>query len=412
MRILMVQKFYFYRGGDSTYMLNLSRLLEDKGQEVIPFSMQHPDNISTPYARYFISEIDFPDLLREKSASAACTVLRRSIHNREAAGKIASLADETRPDIAHFHNIHEHLTTSIVAPLRKRGIPIVWTMHDYRQLCPNSSFLTGGEICERCMGGHFCNVLLHRCKKGSIAASFIAMLSAYYERMKGIRNMIERFIAPSEFLRNKLIEGGFSQEKIVTLPNFIDLDKYNPDGESDYYLYFGRLLPEKGVDILIRAVAMVGEGKLKIAGSGPERPALEELAGSLEDGEVEFLGHLSGDKLRETVSRAQFTVLPSRWYENLPFSIMESFAAGVPVVAARTGGIPEMVDDGVNGYLFTMENVESCADSLKKMLKDGEERKKMGRRAREKAEKLYHREFHYRRIMNIYREAVNLNASK
>jgi glycosyltransferase involved in cell wall biosynthesis len=405
LRILMVQKFYFYRGGDSTYMLNLSRLLEDRGHEVIPFSMQHPDNLPSPYSNYFVSEIDFPSLLGKRSPAAAWNVLQRSINNREASGKIARLIDEVKPDIAHFHNIHDHLTTSIVRPLQKKGIPIVWTLHDYRLVCPNSSFISGGEICERCIPGRFYNVFLHRCKKGSFSASFIAMLSSYYEHWKDVRSKVERYIAPSDFVRSKLIEGGFAPNKIVTIPNFIDLDLYHRADEEDYYVYFGRLLQEKGIDILIRATERVEGGKLKIAGSGPAGPELKELASSLESGKIEFLGHLAGDQLRDLVSRAQFAVLPARWYENLPFSIMEAFAAGVPVVASDIGGIPEMVDDGVDGYLFSVGDVESCANSLRRMLRDRGQREKMGDRARDKAERFYNRELHYRRIMDIYREA-------
>ena len=406
MKILMVQTFYYYRGGDSTYMLNLSKLLEERGHEVIPFAMQHPQNLPSPYARYFAPEIDFPSLLAEFSPRAAWTVLSRSIHNREAARSIAALVDEVRPDIAHFHNIHGHLTTSIVGPLHRRGIPIVWTLHDFRQICPNTSFLSHGEICERCLPNRFYEVLLHRCKKGSLAASLIAMLTMYYERLSRVPHRVRHFITPSRFLKSKLVEGGFTPERITPIPNFVDLDAYGPGGEKGYFLYIGRLLFEKGLDTLIRAVAAMDRGELWIVGEGPVEAELRALAAGLGTERVHFKGYQAGDDLKRILSEAQFVVLPSRWYENLPFSIMEAFACARPVVASNVGGIPEMVEDGVNGYLFPVGDVEALAGRLGAMLDDPARRREMGSRAREKAERLYGRDEHYRKIEKIYREVL------
>jgi len=406
MRVLMVQTFYYYRGGDSTYMLSLSKLLEEKGHEVVPFAMQHPQNLPSPYARFFVSEVDFPGLLRASSPAAVWKVATRSIYNGEARRKIAALADEVKPDIAHFHNIHAHLTTSIVAPLRKRGIPIVWTLHDYRLICPNTSLLSRGEICERCIPNRFYEAMLQRCKKGSLAASFIAMLTTLYERLERIPTRIDRFVTPSEFLRSKLIEGGFGPGRIACVPNFVDLALYAGRPERDYFCYLGRLSHEKGLDILIRAVAKLETGRLLIVGDGPEADDLKALALELGTSRVEFAGYRSGEELKRILAESQFLVLPSRWYENLPFAVMEAFASSKAVVASRIGGIPEMVDDGVNGLLFPPGDVEALAACLRRMLGDRGAREEMGRRGREKAERLYGRERHYERIEGIYREVI------
>jgi glycosyltransferase involved in cell wall biosynthesis len=406
-KILMVQTFYYYRGGDSTYMLNLSKLLEEKGHEVIPFAMRHPQNLPSPYERFFAPEIDFPSLLADFSPRAAWTVLARSVYNREARRKIAALADEVKPDIAHFHNIHGHLTTSIIGPLRRRGIPIVWTLHDFRQVCPNTSFLSHGEICERCLPDRFYEVLLHRCKKGSLAASLVAMLTMYYERLSRAPWRIRHFLTPSRFLKEKLVAGGFDPERITPIPNFVDLGSCGPGEEGGYFLYIGRLLFEKGLDTLIRAVTALGRGELWIVGEGPVEGELRALAEGLGSGRVHFKGYRSGDELKRILSGAQFVVLPSRWYENLPFSIMEAFACGKPVVASNVGGIPEMVEDGVNGFLFPVGDVEALAGRIGMMLDGPAGRLEMGRRAREKAERLYGREEHYRRIAEIYRKVLS-----
>ncbi len=402
----MVQTFYYPRGGDSTYMLSLSKLLEEKGHEVVPFAMENPRNLPSPYARFFVSEIDFPELLRRGSPAAAWKVATRSVYNGEARRKIAALVDEVKPDVAHFHNIHAHLTASIVSPLRKRGVPIVWTLHDYRLICPNTSLLSRGEICERCIPNRFYQAILQRCKKGSRAASCVAMLTTLYDRFERLPSRIDRFIAPSDFLRSKLLEGGFDPARIDCVPNFADLAGFAGLPEKDYFCYVGRLSHEKGLDVLIRATASLDAGRLLVVGDGPEAENLRALARELGANRVEFAGYRSGEELKRIIAESQFVVLPSRWYENLPYTVMEAFASSKAVVASRIGGIPEMVDDGVNGLLSPAGDAGALADSLRRMLGDRRKREEMGRRGREKAERNYGREKHCGEIERIYREVT------
>ena len=398
----MVQTFHYRRGGDSTHMFNLSELLSENGHEVVHFAMKHPRNLPSPHSGYFSSEIDFPSLLESGSPASACKVLTKSIYNGEARKKIARLADDTKPDIAHFHNIHGHLTTSIIEPLRKRGIPIVWTCHDYRLVCPNTSFLSRGEVCERCLPTRYWNAPLQRCKKGSLPASFVAMLTSCWDRMTGVPRRVDRFITPSRFLRGKMIEGRIDGDKVIAMPNFTDLDIRPHAGEGDYFIYTGRLSHEKGIDILIRAAGSIEGARLLLVGEGPVEEELKEEAEKYGNGRVEFTGFLSGEDFERKVAGARFIVLPSRWYENLPFSIMEAMAAGKPVVATDIGGIPEMVDDGETGLLFPVGNEEALRGCLARMNSDPELRREMGRRGREKAERLYGRARHYESIMEVY----------
>ncbi len=402
MKVLMVQTFHFRRGGDSTCMLNLSGLLEEKGHEVVPFAMKHPENLPSPHAEYFSSEIDFPGLLESGSPASAWKVLSKSIYNSEARKNIARLADDTKPDIAHFHNIHGHLTTSIIEPLRRRQIPIVWTCHDYRLVCPNTSFLSHGEICERCLPARYWNAPLQRCKKGSCAASAVAMLTSCWDRMTGVPGRVDRFIAPSNFLKRKLIAGRIRPSKITVIPNFTSLDTAIDTHEGDYFIYTGRLLQEKGIDLLIRAAGAVEGARLLIVGEGPMEKELKVEAERYGSGRVEFTGYLSGEDFERTVAGTRFVVLPSRWYENLPFSIMEAMAAGKPVVATDIGGIPEMVDDAETGLLFPVGDEEALRSCLERMNADAGLRREMGRKGRAKAEKLYGREKHYADIMEVY----------
>ena len=402
MRVLMVQTFHFRRGGDSTCMLGLSGLLEENGHEVVHFAMKHPRNLPSPHSEYFSSEIDFPSLLERSSPASAWKVLTKSIHNGEARRKIARLADDTKPDIAHFHNIHGHLTTSIIEPLVRRGIPIVWTCHDYRLVCPNTSFLSHGEVCERCLPVRYWNAPLQRCKKGSLPASAVAMLTSCWDRVTGVPRRVDRFITPSRFLRGKLIEGRIDRSKITAIPNFTDLDIRTDAPEGDYFIYTGRLLPEKGIDMLIRAAGSIEGARLLIVGEGPLEKELKLEVERYGSGRVEFAGFLGGEDFERTVAGARFVVLPSHWYENLPFSIMEAMAAGKPVVATRIGGIPEMVDDGETGLLFPVGDEEALRGCLVRMNSDQELRRGMGRRGREKAERLYGRDRHYKSIMEVY----------
>ncbi len=398
----MVQTFHFRRGGDSTHMFNLSELLAENGHEVVHFAMKHPRNLPSPHSEYFSSEIDFPSLLESSSPASAWKVLTKSMYNGEARRNIARLADDTKPDIAHFHNIHSHLTTSIIEPLRKRGIPIVWTCHDFRLVCPNTSFLSRGEVCERCLPTRYWNAPLQRCKKGSFPASVVAMLTSCWDRMTGVPRRVDRFITPSRFLRGKLIEGRIDGDKVTAIPNFTDLDIQTHAEEGDYFIYTGRLLHEKGIDILIRAAGSLEGARLLLVGEGPVECELKREAEKYGSGRVEFTGFLSGEDFERTVAGARFIVLPSRWYENLPFSIMEAMAAGKPVVATDIGGIPEMVDDGETGLLFPVGDEEALRGCLARMNSDPELRREMGQKGREKAERLYGRGRHYESVMEVY----------
>jgi glycosyltransferase involved in cell wall biosynthesis len=247
---------------------------------------------------------------------------------------------------------------------------------------------------------------MQRCKRGNLGASAVAMLISCYDRLTRVPSRVDRFIAPSRFLAGKLVEGGIDPARIRVIPNFVDMESLETGREEDYYLYFGRLSYEKGIDLLIRAAGEVGEGNLKIVGDGPVRKELEDLAASLGNGSIEFLGFRSGDELKGLLRGAQFIVVPSRWYENLPFSVMEAMAAGKPVVASSVGGIPEMVLGGETGLLFPLGDKDLLASHLERLLTEPSLRKEMGARARERAEMLYGSENHYDQIMKLYEELL------
>ncbi|MCX5753621.1 MAG: glycosyltransferase family 4 protein [Candidatus Krumholzibacteria bacterium] len=232
------------------------------------------------------------------------------------------------------------------------------------------------------------------------------MLSTLYDRFERLPSRINRFITPSNFLKSKLLEGGFDPARIDCVPNFADLAGFAGLPEKDYFCYVGRLSQEKGLDVLIRAMASLDAGRLLVVGDGPEAESLKALARELGANRVEFAGYRRGEELRRIIAESQFVVLPSRWYENLPYTVMEAFASSKAVVASRIGGIPEMVDDGVNGLLAPAGDAGALAAALRRMLGDRRVREEMGRRGREKAERHYGREKHYGEIERIYREVT------
>jgi len=408
MKILLINNFYYNRGGDCTYLFSLKRLLEEKGHQVIVFSMHHPQNFESEYSEYFVTYINYVEEVKNKNLFSGLKVISRTIYSFEARKNLERLIKDKRPDIAHLQNIHHHITPSIFYPLKKFKIPIIWTLHDYTLICPNTSFLSQGKICERCKKIRYFWPSVVRCKKGSFAASTMAAIESTMHRIMRVYDVVDFFITPSKFLRNKLIEYGFDSKKIVCLNNFLDVtipDSAEPVG--DYFLYIGRLSEEKGIKTLIDAVIKAGTGRLKIVGDGQLKDELISYVRSNSvNGAVEFLGYKKHEEVIKLLRRCRFVVLPSDWYENFPYSILEAFACGRPVIGSRIGGIPELIDDGENGLLFTPGDSDALADKIKKLHIEGDKISEMSRNAQKKFKENYGHEKHYQRLMEIYKQAM------
>jgi glycosyltransferase involved in cell wall biosynthesis len=408
MKILMCNSYYYLRGGSERCFFDLTALLEAHGHDVIPFSMIDERNQPTEYKEFFISHVDFPSrLAQDSSFRSKIETVERVLYSREARGKIEQLLADTKPDIAHIHGIAQETSPSILPAIKKAGIPIVQTLHDYKLLCPNTNFVSQGQICERCKVHRYYNVLLHRCKRDSLAASFLAGLEMVVHKMLQIyeRN-VDVFITPSEFLRDKLVAYGI-RNKIVHLPNFIDLQGVQAGDESeDYFVYYGRVTAVKGVRTLLQAMLNVPRSHLFIAGTGDLEAELQAFVreNSLEN--VSFLGHLHPDELFPLVRKAAFSIVPSEWYENYSMSVIESLARGTPVIGARIGGIPEQVIDGWNGLLFESGNVGQLSEKINFMLSHPAARREMGRNGRAQIEKINGPARHYQKTLAIYRELL------
>ena len=380
MKILLVNKFHYRKGGAETYYLTVGSELERMGHEVAYFSMKHPNNLPCKWDKYFVTQREYNDVKNPLSAVRDGIAL---IYSPEAKRNFQALCEEFRPDVVHLNNVHRQITLSILdAPyLKEHHVPVFYTAHDYVTICPGYLMLDGeGRVCDACLeDGKYRHCIENRCVKGSRAKSALAALEASFNRAHRSSERIDRVIAPSSFMRSKLIEGGWPEGKVVALQNFADdaiLARASgvagdvTDRESPYLLFFGRLSAEKGVDVLLRAFdaaapSLPRDMRLIVVGDGPDATEFRELAASLDSASrIEFAGYQTGDALQTYVERASLAIASSRCRENMPYSIVEAFAAGTPVVGTRIGGIPELVADGVTGFACEPGDVATMADAM------------------------------------------------
>jgi glycosyltransferase involved in cell wall biosynthesis len=408
MKILICNAFYYARGGAEVCALDLESLLMSQGHEVIFFSMEHPQNLPSPYSSYFVSYINYPELLENVNLKNIIRATERIVFSREDRNKLTQLIKDTKPDIAHLHNIGHELSPSILYVLSKANIPIVLTLHDFGHICPNTTFFSNSEVCERCKGGKFYQAVLRRCKRNSLPASMLASLGAYtHHWLKTYPSKVDTFIAPSAFLRQKMIEFGYPPDKIVHLPNTIKLEDFQPSYRAGkYILFFGRLVHYKGIFTLLMAMAHFPYTPLIIAGEGELENDLKGYVQKKGLAKVEFVGYQLGEALHDLIRKSAFVVVPSECYENAPLACIEAMALGRPVIGANIGGIPELVEDGETGFLFESRNFEDLAEKIDYLLVRPGMQIKMGRNARSRIEEVFNSDRYYHSVMEIYQRFI------
>ena len=350
MRVLLVNKFYYPRGGDCVVVLNTQALLREHGSEAEVFAMQYPQNLPARYEDRFASEVSFGRGIKHQLLA-----MKRTLGMGDVVERFEAVLDDFKPDVVHLHNIHSYLSPVVAQLAHSRGIRVVWTLHDYKLLCPRYDCLRLGKPCEKCFTGSKINVLTHKCMKGSLPASVVAWLeAAKWNRQTLVKNT-DQFICPSEFMAAKMKSGGFPHDKVRVLNNFLDPVKLNQyqamdinRQREDYYCFVGRLSSEKGVEDLLQVASRLPY-RLKIAGSGILEPALRIKYAGYDN--IEFLGMLEAPQVAQLLAGAKLSVAPSQWYENNPLSVVESLCAGTPVAGSDIGGIPELIDS-TNGVVF------------------------------------------------------------
>lgn len=355
MRVLIVNKFFYPRGGDCIVAINTQRLLEANGHTVKVFAMNYPENLPIPDTSSYASQINFSGGITDKIKA-----FQRILGKGDIQKTFNDLLNDFKPDVVHLHNIHSYISPIVAELAHKFGAKVVWTLHDFKLICPAYTCRQpSGKICTECRT-NLKAVISNRCMKNDLIQSIIAYIEALKWNRQRLETSTDVFIAPSQFMRQQMILSGFNPDKIVTICNFLDLEKIRAlqqhisNSFDDFFCYIGRLSHEKGVKTLLEA-AVKTNIKLKIAGDGPLKLELEEAYKSKKN--IEFLGHLNALNILSLLSKAKASIIPSEWYENNPLGVIESLSVGTPVIGADIGGIPELITDN-NGLIFQSGNID------------------------------------------------------
>lgn len=364
MKILMINKFLYPNGGSEIYMLKLGKYLEEQGHRVQYFGMDHSDRCVSNESNQYVSMMN----LRNCNNLNKIKYLFKTIYSFEAKKKIGKVLDDFQPDIVHMNNINYQLTPAIIYEIIKRHIPIVQTVHDVQIVCPNHRLYIEkkGEICEKCIDGKYLNCIKEKCVHGSRAKSVVAALESYYYHIRNTYNLVNCYICPSEFMANKIQQGGIEKSRILVMHNFSDIIKKMPrfDTSARYIIYFGRLSVEKGIGTLIKVCRELPNIKFVIAGAGPLEKKIKVLSN------VKFVGFKNGEELQELILNACLSVYPSEWYENCPLSVIESQALGTPVLASDLGGTKELIIKGKTGDIFKAGDILEFKNSIQRLWKN------------------------------------------
>ena len=400
MRILYVNKFHYLKGGSEKYYFELAELMKEKGHKVAFFSMENEKNIKTEDKEYFVKEIDLDTGSKLKALDV--------IYSKENEKRMTEALEDFKPDIVHINNFQRQLSASIIKAINKKDIPIVFTAHDMQAICPASAMLYKGKICEECIQKGYKACLGKKCIKDSKLKSILSVIEAKYYRKNKIYKKIDYIIAPSEFIKNQLIKGKLEYKKIQTLHNFVTDEKNKLNNViGDYAFYFGRLSIEKGILNLIEAIKNIDNGKLVIAGDGPEK---EKIIRFIEENELEnkvkLVGYLGQNEIKSYIRNARFIVVPSIWYENCPYSILETMEIGKPIIGSRIGGIPELIENEKNGYLYKYDDVKELSERMEKLFTNTSIVRNQGEMSRKIYEEKYSEDIYYNEIMKIYNTLV------
>ena len=369
MKILMINKFLHPNGGSETYVFKLGKHLQTLGHEVQYFGMEHAGRCVGNRVNAYTSDMDF----HGGSKLSKLTYPIKTIYSSEARKKLRLVLEDFRPDVCHLNNFNYQLTPSIlleIAKWKREGHPcrVVYTAHDLQLVCPNHmcSNPNTGENCEKCLGGHFLNCTKGKCIHGSLAKSAVGTLEAVLWNGCGVYKNIDVMICCSEFLKTKMDTNPLFAGKTVAMHNFVDRISYEKAEKKDYVLYFGRFSREKGIDTLIQVCKALPEIPFIFAGTGPLE---EEIAGVPN---IQNVGFQRGQALETLIREARFSVYPSEWYENCPFSVMESQMYGTPVLGANIGGIPELIEPGKTGELFESGNAAQLKEKIQALWENRE----------------------------------------
>lgn len=399
MKILLVNKFHYLNGGSEKYYFELGKLLKKHGNEVAYFSMEDDRNIRTGDKEFFVKKID----LNYGSKLKALDV----IYSKDNYKKMEEAIKEFRPDVIHFNNFQRQLSASVVEAGWNAKIPMIFTAHDMEAVCPNKDMLYNGRICDDCITKGYMSCIKKKCIKNSKLKSILGVIEMKYYKLHSIYEKFNYIVSPSEFMKKCLLNGGVKNQNIEVIHNFSNATNCNNEINGDYIFYFGRISKEKGIFNLIGAVKKCDEVKLLIAGTGPEEEKIKKyIKENKMESRVVLLGYLNQDEIRERIEKCRFVVIPSIWYENCPYSIIETLEIGKPIIASEIGGIPEIVENEKNGLLYRYDSVDDLADKINELYYNQEKINKMKEASKNKFKMEHTEDVYYQKIMKIYKNAI------
>ena len=361
MKVLMINKFLYPNGGSETYIFKLGEYLEQMGHEVQYFGMEHKGRCVGNRVDEYTSDMDF----HGGSKISKLTYPLKTIYSKEARVKIRKVLDDFQPDACHLNNFNYQLTPSIILEVvkwrkeTKKNCKIIFTAHDYQLVCPNHMLNNPNthKNCEKCLGGHYINCVNGKCIHNSTAKSVIGMMEAEFWKLKGTYRYIDKMIT-------KLDTNPLFANKTIAIHNFIDKVEWQDNEKKNYVLYFGRFSKEKGIGTLIKVCQQLPDIQFIFAGTGPLENVINDVPN------IKNVGFKKSKELEKLIREARFSIYPSEWYENCPFSVMESQMYGTPVIGADIGGIPELIQAGKTGELFESGNSNSLKLKIQNLWND------------------------------------------
>ncbi|HTR80574.1 MAG TPA: glycosyltransferase family 4 protein [Bacteroidota bacterium] len=369
MKALICHNYYKTTSGEDLVIAEDIQILRSGGIDVKTFSRSN-------------KEID------KFTMSDRVLFLKNTIYSRRSVKELEQVIGDERPDVAIVQNVFPLISPSVYYVFNRLNVPVVQLVYNYRLVCPNAILYTEGAVCERCVKGNFFPAVRHRCFRESYSLSAVyAATLAFHRHIGGLSRRISAYVTPDRFLGGKLVEGGFPSERIFPIFNPFDVTKYSPRMlEGEYFLYFGRIVREKGIFTLLKAMELLPNFRLVVVGGGSAEGEARQYVSIAGLRNVEFAGPQYGKDLEKIMDSACAVVVPTEWYDNSPLVVHQAFALGKPVIASRIDGIPEIVADGFEGMLFTPGDVRDLVEKMRSLGTDKDLCRRLGAAARRKAE--------------------------
>lgn len=379
LRVLVVHNAYQLRGGEDSVVDAEVALLRERGHDVA-LLLRHNDEVNE------VSRL---------------SLAAQSIWSRQTVRQITERVNGFRPDVIHVHNSLPLVSPSVFWAAAQKRVPVVQTLHNFRLLCPQATFLRKGQVCEDCLGRTPWPAVVHGCYRESrVQTGVVATMLAVHRGLGTYRNHVTRYIALNEFCKSKFVQGGLPTDRIDVKPNFVDWTPLSLDAPRAGGLYVGRLSVEKGIQVLAQAMSLYSDHQVQVVGAGPFEALMRDAAGPA------YLGERSFDKVMIGIQNAAYLVLPSLCYEGFPRTLVEAYSCGTPVIASRHGSLAELVKEGETGLLFEPGNADQLVDRLRWADTHPQAMREMGHAARREYERLYTPEKNANELLSIYRRAM------